>query len=220
MADIVSYFQDAYSRFYGTAAPVVGETYLQLSLFTLGLALYAIFVWKFYRTLSKENLFKLNLEKYNLPYVKHRELGKIESSIAYALKYGIVFPLYIFFWFFALSLFLFVLSDGIPAADVLMLSIAVVSATRITSYYKEELAVDLAKLIPFSLLAVALAKPSFLSIELVLLKISEAPLLWSQVTEMLIFSVVLEWTLRSLCLLVHWVRREPADKRRLEVPPK
>ena len=200
MADLIEIIQMVYVYFYSQTSSIIGETYLQLFLFTFGLFVYAVFVWHFYKTLSKRDLFKIDLEKYNLPTVKHKTLGKVGSALAYILKYGIIFPIYIFFWFLILSLFLLVLSEEIAFNQILLTSIIVVSATRAISYYKEDLSNDMAKLIPFALLAVSLIDPNLFSIETTMLRLSEIPTLWSQILQFLVFSIVLEWILRILYL--------------------
>ncbi|NIO45103.1 MAG: hypothetical protein GTN36_06165 [Candidatus Aenigmarchaeota archaeon] len=193
--------QEGYMFFYSQLSPIIGETYLRLFVFTIGLFIYAIFVWHFYRTLAKRDLFKIDLEKYNLPHVKHKTLGKAGSVIAYILKYGFIFPVYIFIWFLILSSFLLVLTEETTINNILLISIVVVSTTRVTSYYNENLSTDLAKLVPFALLGVSLIDPNFFSMETTVARFSEIPNLWSQILQFLIFSIVLEWILRILYLI-------------------
>jgi len=197
----MSPFQQGYMYIYNQVSSIVGEVYLQLFAFTIGLFIYAVFVWHFYKTLSRRDLFKINLEKYNLPYVKHKTLGKIGSAIAYILKYGFIFPIYIFIWFLILSLFLLVLTEEATINLIILTSVVVVSATRVTSYYKEDLASDVAKLIPFALLAISLVDPNFFSMETTVARFSEIPNLWSQIIKFLIFSIALEWILRIVYLI-------------------
>lgn len=205
MVDLLSMaiesLQQSYMFIYNQLSSFIGETYLQLFVFTIGLFVYAIFVWHFYKTLSKRDLFKIDWEKYNLPYVKHKTLGKVGSTISYILKYGFVFPIYIFIWFLILSLFLLILTEEAAINNIILVSIVVVSATRVTSYYKEDLSNDLAKLIPFALLAISLVDPNFFTVETTIARLSEIPNLWSQILQFLIFSIVLEWILRILYLI-------------------
>jgi hypothetical protein len=152
-------------------------------------------------------LFKIDLEKYNLPGIKHRKLGKAGSIIAYILKYGIIFPIYIFFWFVILSFFLLLLTEEASISHILLVSISVVSATRLVSYYKEDLSSDMAKLVPFALLAISLVDPSFFSVETTIARFSEIPLLWSDILQFLVFSIVLEWMLRIIFLVKRSVNK-------------
>ncbi|MFH1473909.1 MAG: hypothetical protein ABIE55_03375, partial [Candidatus Aenigmatarchaeota archaeon] len=195
MASIIEIIQEFYSYFYVHVSGIIGETYYQLFALTIGLSLYSIFVWYFYKTLSKRDLFKINLQKYNVSDVKHMTLSKVGSVLIYIMKYGFIFPVYIFFWFLILSLFILVLSEEIAISTILLLSIAVVSTTRAISYYKEDLSNDLAKLIPFALLAVSLTGINFFSFDATVVRLLEIPTLWSEVMQFLVFSIVLEWCL-------------------------
>lgn len=212
MVDIVESVQQIYNFFYNSLSPLIGETYLQLFIFIVGLSIYSVFVWKFYKTLSKRDLFKIDLEKYNLPGTKHRTLGKVGSVLSYILKYGIIFPLYIFLWFVILSFFLLVLTEEASTTHILLVSISVVSAARIISYYKEDLSSDMAKLVPFALLAISLVDPNFFSVETTIARLSEIPVLWSDILQFLVFSIVLEWVLRILFLIKRGLIKNKSKK--------
>jgi len=201
MVDVIEIIQQNYMHFYNQLSSVIGETYLQLFIFTIGLFIYAAFVWKFYKSLSRRDIFELNLEKYNLPTVKHKTLKKVGSSIAYIFKYGFVLPFYIFFWFLILSVFLLILSEELTVTHIILTSVVIVSTTRVTSYYREELSTDLAKLIPFALLAILIINPNFFSMGTTVARLSQIPILGSQIIKFLIFSIVLEWLLRILYLI-------------------
>ena len=205
--NVIETIQEGYMYIYNQLSPFIGETYLQLFIFTIGLFIYAVFVWHFYKTLSKRDLFKINLEKYNLPTVKHKNLGRFGSILAYIFKYGLIFPIYIFIWFLILSLFLLILTEEATVNLIILTSVVVVSATRVTSYYKEDLSSDMAKLIPFALLAISLVDPNFFSMETTIARFSEIPNLWSQIIHFLIFSIMLEWILRILYLIKRGLSR-------------
>ncbi|MHA1954965.1 MAG: hypothetical protein ACW96U_13575 [Candidatus Heimdallarchaeaceae archaeon] len=196
--DIVN---QGYTYFYIQASSIIGEVYLQLLLLTVGMFVYAIFVWYFYRSLSKRDLFKLDLEKYRFSTAKHKTLQKAGDVIIYLLKYGLIFPVLIAVWFLMLSFFLLVLTKGMAVDQILMVSIIVVSASRIASYYKEDLAADLAKLIPLAILAIMISNPNFFVVETAVSRLLEIPNVGSQIINFLIFSIVLEWSLRSLYLV-------------------
>ena len=196
--DIVN---QGYAYFYIQGSAIIGEVYLQLLLLTVGMFIYAIFVWYFYRSLSKRDLFKLDLEKYRFSTAKHKNLQKVGDIIIYFLKYGLIFPVLIAVWFLILSFFLLVLTKEMAVEQILMLSIIVVSASRIASYYKEDLASDLAKLVPFAILAIMISDPNFFVVETAVSRLSEITNVGSQIINFLIFSIVLEWSLRTLYLL-------------------
>jgi hypothetical protein len=76
-----------------------------------------------------------------------------------------------------------------------------ISFTRATAYYKEELANDVAKIIPLSFLALFLTDPTFLSFDLVLLRWEDFLSSFPGVLIYLAFAICLEWILRILYFL-------------------
>jgi hypothetical protein len=129
-------------------------------LFTLGIAFYGILVYVFYRFLAKRDILSLNLKKYNL--FEHAVAIKFFAIIGYLIQFIILIPVVITIWFGILSLLLIILLKGTELATILLISAVVIGAVRITSYYKEDLARDLAKMFPFTLLSVALVSTEFL----------------------------------------------------------
>ncbi|MDI6798597.1 MAG: hypothetical protein QMD12_01205 [Candidatus Aenigmarchaeota archaeon] len=184
------YFNKLYS--------LIGEDYFRLIAYTIGMTIYAIFIWHFYKSLAKRDIFKLDLSKYEWYDTGRKRIKKALEVFLYILKYGIIFPIYVFIWFSIFSLFLFLLSKTTTLEHIVFISIAVISAVRITSYYKEELSVDLAKLLPFVILGVFIVDPTFFSLSLLYDRISELTTLWQTLIRFLAFSVLLEWTLRIL----------------------
>lgn len=176
-----------------SAVSIVGQNYIQLLLMIFGIFIYAVFVWKFYKGMSKRDLFELDLSKYNLPHMKWKRLS---CEISYVIKYLVIFPLYIVMWFVLLTVFMFFLAEEVAVADILMLSVAVIAAIRVVSYYKEDLASDLAKLLPLAFLAILFTDPTVISIDTFYSRLMEAPSMLTTLAESLVFVIVLEWVLR------------------------
>jgi len=183
---------------YYILSSMIGTTYLELLVFSVGIFLYAAFVWFFYKNLAKRDIFELNLSKYDMPEVKWRRVKKAGSTFLYILKYGIVFPFYVVFWFVILSIFLFVMAKDIDVRQIALISMALVSTVRITSYFKEELSHDLAKLFPLALLVIAVTERNFFSWNLLMNRLEAFPSLGWEILQFLTFSILLEWTLRIL----------------------
>jgi len=178
---------------------MITTVYPELLIFTIGIFFYVVFIWFFYRHLSKRDLFKLDLSKYELPETKWRRVKKTGSVFLYILKYFIIFPIYVGFWFAILTFFVFLLSEGVTIRQVALVSMALVSTVRITSYFNEDLSRDLAKLTPFALLGVFLVKPDFFSWDLLMDRLNAMPTLGWEVLKFLTFCILLEWVLRILC---------------------
>ena len=173
-----------------------GPTYLELTFFTIGMFLYVLFVWYFYKKLAKRDIFELNLSKYDLPEVKWKGLKKSWSSFLYVLKYWILLPFYVIFWFFVLSIFLFFIAKNVSVRQIALVSISLVATVRITSYFKEDLSHDLAKLMPLALLVIFLTDPSFFSWDMFLNRLKTLPNLWVDIIQFVTFTILLEWVLR------------------------
>ena len=171
-----------------------------LALFVVAMAIYAIFIFKFYRFLARKDVFRIDLKKYSK--AKFALFKKLSSIIAYIVKYLILFPLFVFFWFVILSLLLMLLARNTEAQMILMISMAVVAAVRVSAYYNEDLSKDLAKMIPFALLGVFLVDMSFFSFRSVLDTARQLPSLWKVMAYYLMFTVVLEFVLRIVYSVV------------------
>ena len=94
----------------------------------------------------------------------------------------------------------YLLTDSVGAnapSISLIISATVIAAIRMTCYYHEDLARDIAKLIPFTLLATSLLNPQFFSVTRVFGLFSEMPTLFEEVGIYLFFIILLEVILRA-----------------------
>lgn len=167
-----------------------------LIFFIIGIVIYAVFIFKFYRFLARRDILKLNLPQYSEGFG-----GFIETAVStlfYLVETIILTPLFVFFWFAVMALLLILLSKTQSPQTILLTSVAIVTAVRITAYYNENLSQDLAKLIPFALLAVLLADISYFSIESSLAIARQIPSLWKPLLYYLFFVIALEFILRAL----------------------
>jgi hypothetical protein len=173
------------------------EQMISLALYTLGIVIYGIVVWNYYRHLAKRDIFKIDLSKYR-PDEKFVWLKKIVDVFFYLIRYMIIFPLFTFLWFGILSFFLFFLAKSQTPQGILLSAITIVSAVRFTAYYSEDLSKDLAKMIPFALLGIFIVDPSFLSLTLVMERFQLIPTFLDLILRYLLFVVLLEFGLRTL----------------------
>ncbi|MHA7734772.1 hypothetical protein [Nitrosopumilus sp. S6] len=127
--------------------------------YSIGMVIYGIFIWNFYRFLARREMIPLRLKKYET------DGKKITSIIAYFVKYVVVFPLVVLVWFVVYSTFLFFMAPDLQTEHVFLIVISLVVTVRISAYYKEDLAKDFAKLIPFALLGIFLTSNIFFTVE-------------------------------------------------------
>ena len=172
------------------------EQLLPLALYALGMAVYAVFIWKFYRFLGRRDIITFDIEKYSKS--KHPVLVSFVGFIAYVFNYIILVPVSAFLWFAVLSVFLLFMSKSQPVSQILLISMAIIAATRITSYYHEDLSRDLAKMLPFALLGIFAVDSTFFSLDLIVERVKEMPSLMMLIVNYLAFVVALEFVLRIL----------------------
>jgi hypothetical protein len=167
---------------------------ITLILYISLLGLYSIFVFKFYRLIAKRNILEINLRKAensDRPFVT-----KYFSVLFFIIEYLIIIPLLVFFWFVVFSFFLLLLSKEQTLNQVLLISVSMIGAIRATSYFNEDLSRDLAKLFPFTVLAIFLVSPNFSEFFSFVNKLKEFPSFFGSIIYYLIFIVILETVLR------------------------
>ncbi|MFH0971383.1 MAG: hypothetical protein V1835_02340 [Candidatus Micrarchaeota archaeon] len=172
---------------------LTGRFGVTVLILTFGIAIYAAIVGTFYNFLSRRVLFELDSEK------RGGLLGFILSLGHVAIfffKYTLMFPAITFIYFVLISTFLFLLSRTAELETVFLLSISLVSAIRLLAYYKEEIAVDLAKMLPLALLGVLIVEPTLFSKEIVESRLTELLGALPSFVGFIGFTVVIEWVLR------------------------
>ncbi len=192
----VSDILNVYNSFLAAMPPSI-QSFVNLFLLVLLVVVYAVFIWKFYQFIARKNIFRLNLNQYN--HVEHPGLAKILASSLYLLEYIIILPFVIFFWFAVFTLFLVLLTNSLSLNTLLVVSVIIIASVRMTSYipgYGENLAKEIAKLLPLNLLAIALIGKTAFSFEGVISNLSEIPNLFSTILNYLFFIIVLEIILR------------------------
>jgi len=168
--------------------------FVVLIFFTAVIVIYAVFVFYFYRFLAKKNLIELNLNQYNL--YERPAVIKFFAALFYIIEYLILLPIITFFWFAVLSILVLLLAEGLEIKTVLLISAALVAAVRITAYVTEDLSKDLAKMLPFTLLAIAITTSGFFDAGALIARTSEIPLLFSKIPYYLLFIVGVELIMR------------------------
>lgn len=170
-------------------------SFLDLIGYSLGMVVYGIFIWNFYRFLARREMIPLRLKKYQT------DGKKITSVIAYVFKYVIVFPLVVLVWFVVYSTFLFFMAPDISTEHVFLIVISLVVTVRISAYYKEDLAKDFAKLIPFALLGIFLTSNIFFTADDVINRAYGFVPFLGKIIGFVIYAIIVEAILRILFLI-------------------
>lgn len=173
---------------------------VRLLIYVAAITIYAIFVFKFYRFVASKDIFNLNLRQYN--DMDNASLKKFFNFILYILEYLIIFPILAAFWFLILFVLLVFLAKNHSVENILLLSVAVVAIIRVTSYYSEDLSKDLAKMLPFTLLALFLIDSNYISVSYSLGLLKESATLGTKFIYYFIFMIIIEFIARS-CYVIY-----------------
>ena len=166
-----------------------------LALATIGIAVYGVFVFNFYRFLARKDIFKLDLDKYN--HTTRPLVHKTFASLLYVLKFLIIFPAFVFFWFVVLAFLLSLMARNQSVDSILLAAMAVVGSIRMCAYYNQTLSTDLAKILPFALLGITLIDRSLVNIPTSSANLQEAVEYWETMVYYMAV-VILEVIMRSL----------------------
>ena len=164
--------------------------------YIIGIVIYAVIVWNYYRFLGRRDLFKLNLSE--IDGSNHKKATKTYVFGKHFLKYVVIFPIITFVWFSIIAGMLIFMSKSQGVENILLISMTLVVSARILAYYSEELAKEVAKLLPLAMLALFIVDPTYFSFEASLLKFSQIPGYWATLLNYLLFAVLLEIVLRLL----------------------
>ena len=165
-----------------------------ITISAIAIAIYAIVIWHYYRTLARRDFFHFGGKQGNGTWVWF--LNFLEE-LEFLVKYIIFYPLLSFIFFGIFSVMMFLLSKE-PIPIILLTSVSIISATRITAYYNEDLSKDLAKLIPFALLGVFIVQADFFSFNILIERVLALPNFFVDIASFMLYFLVLEIGLRLL----------------------
>lgn len=169
------------------------------------IALVSIFIWQFYKSTSKRNIIDMNLGQFNN---EGNPIGeKVLAILFYTIEYILIMPFILLLWFGALSIILLIISERSPD-QVMLISAALIGATRILAYHRKEISKDLAKLFPFIALSTFLLAPNAFNMEEVVLRLMEVPILIGNIYYFIIVIFVIEIVLRLFYTLFEFWQSE------------
>ncbi len=187
---------DTYSSFstYLSSTGILTNTIFKLSVFTIVILIYSLFVFYSYKLFSRKNLFSFNFKGYL--DVNHPTASSFLGFFVYLLEYAIILPLFVFAWFTFYSVFLLILAKSLDVQTILLVSTALIASIRISSFASQNLSQDLAKMLPFTLLALAIMGDKFFTIDTLLERVYQIPSLISSFPIYLLFILSVEFILR------------------------
>lgn len=173
---------------------------LNLLVTVLVVILVCLLVQQLSRQLSQRDLFSMRVEERADKATSNVGLRKVFAFLLYALKYVVLFPIYIVVWGLLFVLLLLVLANNKDYNIIIFGSTVIVAVVRAMAYYKESFAEELAKVLPLWLLVTILLDPQILfSLDV---NIDVQILLHDSVLVLSVgFLVVEEWLLRMANML-------------------
>lgn len=160
----------------------------------LGIVLYSAFVYRFYRYLAKKDLIDADFSQYSEGFSGF--MKRLVDGIMLIVQNILFAPFLISFWVLILAIILTLLSGGDDLYWNVLVATSVVGAVRVISYFSEDLARDVAKMLPFAVLGVFLVDSGAFNWEAV-------SLLWDQLDDFaisfassMLLVIILETTLR------------------------
>ncbi len=197
------------------------QSFINMFLLIVLIVIYAVLIWKFYRFIGKKNIIELNLNKYNRS--KNTFSTKLLAGILFLIEYIIILPIIIFIGFIAFGSFLTILSSDLDVQTIIFLTVIIVGAIRMIAYvpkYGQDVAQEVAKIIPLTLLSVFILNPSFFEFSRVVEHIGQVPLFIENIFLYLVFIIILEFVLRFFDLVfvaLGLVDEKPDAEKREEI---
>jgi hypothetical protein len=152
-----------------------------------GMVVYCLFVFMFYRRVSKRFIFA----------AKKEEKKRFLTRFLYGFQYTLISPLVLVAWAAVITLLLLLMQNDIPLATGLLISMALLATIRITAYFNEGLSEDVAKTVPVSLLALFLVNMQIIKLPEFFAKVKQIPAVLDTLVIYFLFIVVLELILRA-----------------------
>jgi len=175
-----------------------------LSLFTwlfsliIMIAIYSVIIYHFYRYIARRDCFKPSKRKYS-------------KAIGF-LKYTFLFPFVAILFFMGFSLILIFLTKSYDIAHILYVAFVLVIAIRVTAYYTEDLSKDVAKMLPFAILAIFLVDSSYFSIDSLTERINSMPDYINQIIQFILLIILVEWILRIALTIRYAISPKKEEK--------
>ena len=186
------------------------EIITPLALFIIGIAIFALFIYKFYLFVGSRDIFAKKGR-----YADWKEgLGVKTSKIRRAFKvleHIVIFPFVLLFWFIVFFLMILFLSKGYTVDMIMMMSMAILGAIRITSYFTEEMSMEMAKLLPLVILGMIVFDVSYFSFSASIDKLVAAvenPMIWKQFAYYFFFVTLLELFMHAVYALIKFIRKD------------
>lgn len=114
----------------------------------------------------------------------------------YVWHYVLIFPLVAYLWFLVLILIVASLYSSLTPASLIVISMSVLTAVRVTAYFNEDLSRDISRILPFALLGVFLSQLNSFEINATIALLEGTTQEWERGFYYWLFVIIQETVLR------------------------
>lgn len=181
--------------------------------FALVLAAYTMTVFYFCRFISKRDVIRFQYAGLRSLVARNTALRVLLFSWIWSVRYGVLFPLVAYGWFVMLTAMLAILYNSREPAQLILISMSVITAVRVTAYLDEDLSRDIARILPFALLGLFIASFNDIEIEATVRLLREAVQEWERLIYYWVYVILQELVLRFAVPVVQVGRNIYAEVR-------
>ncbi len=183
---------------------IFGPQFSGILFLSVGIAIFAAIASTFWSRISKEVLYELDIDE----HVNNLD-GIIKDAVIFVkflFHYTIIFPIISFLWFALIAALIYLLSRSISLEEVFPMALAMIIAIRITAYLDETTAGEVAKALPIGLLGAIILEPGTFKETEVIIRVNNMSQRLLEFAPFFLYSVYLEWTMRLLLGVKHFVQ--------------
>lgn len=125
--------------------------------FAVVLGIYATAVFYLCRFMSKKDIIRFRYTVLRRLTSRSIVLTGLLTAWIFVFRYGVIFPVVAYGWFGTLTVMVAFMYNSKEPAQLILISMSVVTAVRVTAYFSEDLSRDIARILPFALLGLFIA---------------------------------------------------------------
>ena len=164
--------------------------------FALVLAAYTMTVFYFCRFISRRDVIRFQYLGLRNLLGRNTILKVLLFSWVWGLRYVVMFPLVAYSWFIMLTVMLAILYNSREPAQLILISMSVITAVRVTAYLDEDLSRDIARILPFALLGLFIASFNDIEIGATVRLLRESVQEWERLLYYWVYVILQELVLR------------------------
>ena len=165
-------------------------------MFALVLAAYTMTVFYFCRFISKRDVIRFQYAGLRSLVARNTALRVLLFSWIWSIRYGVLFPLVAYGWFIMLTVMMAILYNSREPAQLILISMSVITAVRVTAYLDEDLSRDIARILPFALLGLFIASFNDIEIGATVRLLRESVQEWERLLYYWVYVILQELVLR------------------------